>query len=545
MRICAPLSALIQTIAVLVIPTGFPGSLLAAAPPNGEKPPAATITKTAPASKTDSFVTNAENLTKKAIPTSPAQPTTPLGQKQKRTILSGTNTPTPVSPKGSEKSAFPEPLPKRVILLTDEENEQCACAQTDLSEVISEIVSNPISIKFDPPPSNSQPKKVQAPNKSAYKVLVLGDSLGLCGFGKSLDSKLRGNHHITLVATYMACGTIPSSWLKIGPYSTAKTACGFWSIESQNGSPPTESKDTYGMTTGHKPSSHPVPKIESLLERYNPDILVMQNGTNLLSLFSDGATVSPARHDAQLRSHLAPFLKYVTNASHSLKKIYWIAPPVSGRYSKETQDFLVEKLSLYGGPVWQVIDSRELVSYPYKRAMPDKEHFVGKDMDTWAQKVYDRIAKDISEGAIPSTPLSKQKNTESLRGASSLATTKTDAQSRREVTVRAKLTTKSRPLTKDEILPYQESLVGHVYSIEDVLSGEYQEKEILVMHPAHIKLKEEPLEKYAVGETYKLELVDFEGSVWESIKRSDSTGKLDLLPFIQKEDEARAPSLKR
>jgi hypothetical protein len=177
--------------------------------------------------------------------------------------------------------------------------------------------------------------------------------------------------------------------------------------------------------------------------------------------------------------------------------------------------------------------------------MPDKEHFVGKDMDTWAQKVYDHIAKDISEGAIPSTPLSKQKNTEALRVASPLSATKTNAQPRREVTVKARLTTKSRPLTKDEILPYQESLVGHVYSIEDVLSGEYQEKEILVMHPAHIRLKDEPLEKYAVGETYKLELVDFEGSVWESTKRSDSTGKLDLLPFIQKEDEARAPNLKR
>ncbi len=545
MRIRAPLSALIQTIAVLVIPTGFPGSSLFASAPNGEKPPAATITKAALAPKTDSFVTSTENLTKKAIAANPSQPTNPPGQKQKRNILSGANTPHPVSPKGSDKNAFPEPLPKRVILLTDEENEQCACAQTDLSEVISEIVSNPISIKFDPPRSHSQPSKVQAPNKSTYKVLVLGDSLGLCGFGKSLDSKLRENHNITLVATYMACGTIPSSWLKIGPYTTAKTACGFWSIESHNGSPPTESKDTYGMTTGHKPSSHPVPKIESLLERYNPDILVMQNGTNLLSLFSDGATVIPARHDAQLRSHLAPFLKCVTNASHSLKKIYWIAPPVSGRYSKETQDFLVEKLSHYGGPVWQVIDSRELVSYPYKRAMPDKEHFVGKDMDTWAQKVYDHIAKDISEGAIPSTPLSKQKNTEALRVASPLSATKTNAQPRREVTVKARLTTKSRPLTKDEILPYQESLVGHVYSIEDVLSGEYQEKEILVMHPAHIRLKDEPLEKYAVGETYKLELVDFEGSVWESTKRSDSTGKLDLLSFIQKEDEARAPNLKR
>ena len=545
MRIRAPLSALILTIAFLVIPAEFPGSSLIAATPSPEKPSAATITKTAPSAKIDGFVTNTENFLKRTPPTSPAQPANSPSQKQKRNILTGSSAPTTVSPKNSDKNAFPEPLPKRVILLTDEENEQCACAQTDLSEVISEIVSNPISLKFDPPPSNSQPKKVQIPNQSKYKVLVLGDSLGLCGFGKSLDSKLRENQNISAVATYMACGTIPSSWLKIGPYSTAKTACGFWSIESRSGSPPAESKDTYGMTTGHKPSSHPVPKIEALLERYNPDILIMQNGTNLLSLFSDGATVIPARHDAQLRSHLAPFLKCVTNASYSLKKIYWIAPPVSGRYSKETQDFLVEKLAHYGGPAWQVIDSRELVSYPYKRAMPDKEHFVGKDMDTWAQKVYDHIATEISQGAIPATPLSKQKNTETLRGTSSLATTKTDTPSRREVTVKAKLTTKSRPLTKDEILPYQESLVGHVYSVENVLSGEYQEKEILVMHPAHIRLKEEPLEKYAVGETYELKLVDFEGSVWESIKRSDSTGKLDLLPFIQKEDEARAPSLKR
>lgn len=545
MRICAPLSALIQTTAVLMIPTGFPGPSLIAALPTAEKPPTLSITKTAATPKTDSFVTNTENLTKRATPSNPSQPANPSSQKQKRTILTGGNKPSPVSPKDWAETAFPEPLPKRVILLTEEENEQCACAQTDLSEVISEIVSNPISIKFDPPASTSQPKKVQTRNQSTYKVLVLGDSLGLCGFGKSLDSKLRENQSITSVATYMACGTIPSSWLKIGPYSTAKTACGFWSIESRNGSSPTESKDTYGMTTGHKPSSHPVPKIEALLERYTPDILVMQNGTNLLSLFSDGTTVIPTRHDAQLRSHLAPFLKCVTNASNSLKKIYWIAPPVSGRYSKETQDFLVEKLSLYGGPVWQVIDSRGLVSYPYRKAMPDKEHFIGKDMDIWAQKVYDQIAKDISEGSIPSTPLSKQKNTEALRGTPSLTAIKTDTQSRREVTVKARLTTKSRPLSKDEILPYQESLVGHVYSIEDVLSGEYHEKEILVMHPAHIRLKEEPLEKYAVGETYNLELVDFEGSVWESIKRSDSTGKLDLLPFIRKEDEARAPNLKR
>jgi hypothetical protein len=108
--------------------------------------------------------------------------------------------------------------------------------------------------------------------------------------------------------------------------------------------------------------------------------------------------------------------------------------------------------------------------------------------------------------------------------------------------VRVRLIAKSRPLPLEKITPYQESMVSFLYRVEQVLSGAYSEKELLVMHPAHIAQKPEPLEKYAVGEVYRMDLVEFEGSPWEAIKRSEQTGRLELLPFIRKEDEARFPS---
>lgn len=374
-----------------------------------------------------------------------------------------------------------------------------------------------------------------------FKVLVLGDSLGLCGFGKSLDARLRAHGQVRAVATYMACGTIPSSWLKLGPYSGARTACGYWSIEGEPGNTPAETRDTYGMARGHKPASHVIPKVENLLEAFQPDILVMQNGTNLLSLFSDGATVIPARHEAQLRAQLTPFLRTVTGHPTSLKKIYWVAPPISGRYSKATQDFLVEKLSTHGAGVWGVLDSRSLVSYPYKTPMPDKEHFIGRDMETWAEGVYRTVANDIEADRIPHKSLADQRG-EALGKYQDVGSPQAG---RVQVEVRAKLVKKSTPLRVEQILPYQESVVSYVYEVESVVEGSYAGKEILVMHPAHIRLQAQPLSAYRIGQSYSLRLMELEGSPWESIKRSDTSGKLELLPFIRCEDEARYPSASR
>ena len=63
---------------------------------------------------------------------------------------------------------------------------------------------------------------------------------------------------------------------------------------------------------------------------------------------------------------------------------------------------------------------------------------------------------------------------------------------------------KSQPLRLEQLLPYQESLVAHVYNVREILQGAYKEKQILVVHPAHIGLKIQPLEKYEIGKTYEL-----------------------------------------
>ncbi|RFC44854.1 MAG: hypothetical protein DVB28_000830 [Verrucomicrobia bacterium] len=376
------------------------------------------------------------------------------------------------------------------------------------------------------------------------RVLILGDSLGLCGFGKTLDSKLRKAPGVGGVYTYLACGTVPLSWLKTGALAKAHTGCGFWTIEGKSGEHPAEFQDTFGMQRGKRPDSHAVPKLETLLEEHHPDILVIQNGTNLLSLFGDGKTILPHRHDSQIRSYLNPMMQLLAQKAPSLKKVYWVGPPVSGRVTADVQDFLLHRLASYECAFLNVIDSRGLIRHPYRNTMPDKEHFIGRDMDAWAEGVFQHISKDLSEGLLSAAPLSRS----ALLPAAAKTAGKSDApppKQRARLVVSAKLIAKSEPLPLEKLQPYQESMVSFVYHVDEVLAGEYLDAEIVVMHPAHIRLKAEPLGSYKLGSSYKLELLDFDGSPWEAIKRSEDTGRIELRPFIRKEDEARFPSLAR
>jgi hypothetical protein len=109
------------------------------------------------------------------------------------------------------------------------------------------------------------------------------------------------------------------------------------------------------------------------------------------------------------------------------------------------------------------------------------------------------------------------------------------------IEVNARLVHKSKPMRVEEFLPYQESLVGFVYEVKKVSLGEYTEKQILVMHPAYIGLKKQPLRKYRLGHTYKLRVRELERTPWSTIKRKDDSGLIDLQPYIQVEDENRFP----
>ena len=89
--------------------------------------------------------------------------------------------------------------------------------------------------------------------------------------------------------------------------------------------------------------------------------------------------------------------------------------------------------------------------------------------------------------------------------------------------------------------PYSESLVAYLYDVRSVKSGEYKDKQIVVMHPAHIGRKPQNLDKYKVGEIYTLRVREKADSQWATAKFSDDTDQLDLIPYVQVEDDVRYP----
>ena len=372
-------------------------------------------------------------------------------------------------------------------------------------------------------------------------VLILGDSLALCGFGRRLDERIRESPLTKGTFTYLACGTNPLSWLKDRPYTNINTHCGYVSMESLGGGMMREVNDVYGQTRGHVPGSHPVPKLEDLLVKLQPDILIMQTGTNLFDLFPDHKSVNPNRHGPALRSYLVPFITKAVRTPSSLRKIYWVGSPTSGRVSKEIQDFVLQQTRSDIGHVANVIDSRTLVSYPYRHMEPDKEHFLGEDMDQWADKVFDIVEHDLRSQAIAALkPLSQ---TEGTQAPVTEPTPTQPAEKPKEqiLHVKAKLIAKTEPVPVNEFLPYQEFLVGHLYEVTRVIAGEYSERQILVMHPAYIKLKEQRLGRWKIGRTYNLQLHELENTVWKTVKSKDDSGLINLQPYIRVQDEMKHP----
>jgi hypothetical protein len=416
-----------------------------------------------------------------------------------------------------------------------------ACRIAALAIQLAAVVSLASSPTAAPKPSPTATPQPTLPEKSdnGITILFLGDSLSLCGFGKRLDERFRQMAGVKAVYSYMCCATHPLSWLKASPYSNVKTRCGYWSIESMPGSAqPKEIEDVYGMRRGFVPKVHPVPKLEDLLTRSRPDVLVMQTGGNLFDLFSGRKTVRSG-DAAELRKFVFPFISKAISRESTLKKIYWVAPPISGRVSQQVQDFVVEQVKGYFGPAATVIDSRPLVAYPYHHMERDREHFIGEDMDEWADKVFGIVSQDLSRQSIASLkPLG-----ELFPQIAAASPTPTPAAVAVEgqVAVTARLVFKSKPLRVQEFLPYQESMVGFVYDVRKVSSGEYDDPQILVMHPAYIGLKKQSLHKYRIGKTYKLRLRELAGTSWSTVKRRDDSGRIDLEPYIQIEDEAKYP----
>ena len=122
-------------------------------------------------------------------------------------------------------------------------------------------------------------------------VLLIGDSMSLCGMGEHVSKLLHGEgpEKYKVVHAYMASGSNPLSWLKGPPYANVGTRSGYWEIH-RVGDDVKQIRDTYGMRRGHRPGYHKVPKIEDLLKKHRPEVLIVQLGNCFHHFFPKRAT---------------------------------------------------------------------------------------------------------------------------------------------------------------------------------------------------------------------------------------------------------------
>ncbi|MEI6072626.1 MAG: hypothetical protein WCS31_12590 [Verrucomicrobiae bacterium] len=364
------------------------------------------------------------------------------------------------------------------------------------------------------------------PVRQPRSVLIVGDSMALCGFGERLDARFRAAG-VREVNTYMACGTQPLSWTTLKGHATTKTRCGFWKIENgKDGGPPDSFQDTYGMTRGHRPAAYLVPKIEDLLPAMQPDVLVVQLGNNLFELLKGK---SASRQNGDLQAYITPFL---ARTMPVVKKIYWVAPPTSGQVSKEAQDTLLGQLLTHESPGMRVIDSRTLITYPYRNLQADKQHFFGADMKEWADKVFSFIEDDLERfppeaaggtgvSAAPLAPAVGQEDPSAV------------------LCVEGSLESMTAPFTNREIAPYNESLVAFVYRVRHVLKGTLKAAHIVVLHAAHIGGKRQATDGFFLNQSRTLRLIPLESTPWATLKAKDDPRFVDLERFIREEDHFR------
>jgi hypothetical protein len=214
-----------------------------------------------------------------------------------------------------------------------------------------------------------RPQKPSAPPPPP-KVLMIGDSLSVGGFGEAVREHLEQEFGRQNVAFFASCGSSPESWLQ--DEKVFYTKCGY-----REKTPTTDVYADYHK--GKRPPAMATPKIETLIERYKPTIVIVQLGTNWMD-----QTLS----DDYIRHVLARFVSAVHGVS--TRRLVWIGPPDSSRFSKVQNRIyrLIQQSLPRGDPV---IDSRRFTRYVLGKTGGDGIHYNRESGEAWARRVITSI----------------------------------------------------------------------------------------------------------------------------------------------------------
>lgn len=213
---------------------------------------------------------------------------------------------------------------------------------------------------------SSQPAEGPA---APARVLMIGDSLSVGAFGEAVQFHLARNYGSQNVAAYASCGSSPENWLRDQPYFVTK--CGY-----REATP--DSAIMRDFLNGRKPRATSTPKIETLVRRFHPTIVIVQQGTNWMDRnLSDG----------EMNSFIDRFIGGARSAG-GVTQILWIEPPDHSAMKRSAQNRvhrIIEQAARRDNFV--VIDSRLITTYRRGRTGGDGIHYNSEASREWAAKL--------------------------------------------------------------------------------------------------------------------------------------------------------------
>ena len=201
---------------------------------------------------------------------------------------------------------------------------------------------------------------------SRGRVLFLGDSFSIGAFGRTFDQSLRDAGF--QVYTSIAGGGTPYYWLREFPPVSIDIA--YWER-----TPETERRLS---------SIRAVPKVETLMAKWHPDVVVVQAGTNLYS------TLRSPQHSREfniqkVESLVAKMSRAIATGGGA--QCYWITPPdaSTGQYPRELQEEMLRTIRRGVGTYGRVFNSYAVTEFPGTASGSDGIHLGPAEASSWAR----------------------------------------------------------------------------------------------------------------------------------------------------------------
>lgn len=216
--------------------------------------------------------------------------------------------------------------------------------------------------------TNRKPAELPRSAPSSTRVLMIGDSLSVGAFGEAVQQHLARKFGPRNVAAYASCGSSPENWLADEP--NFYTKCGYREATSDR------KPILRQWSNGRRPRATLTPKVDALVRRHRPTIIVVQQGTNWMDRDLSDAEISNFT-DRFIRTARAPWVK----------QIIWIAPPDHSALRKTQGRIhrLINEAARRDG--FEVIDSRTITRYVPGKTGGDGVHYNSESSRAWAARI--------------------------------------------------------------------------------------------------------------------------------------------------------------